>query len=146
MSRSRFKFNVSGRECAFLVDTGATLSVINKHKVPNHIQLYKDNTLIKGIGGQIHTDSYAYITLTLPDGGKAHYKFYVLDNMPCEADGLIGLDFLRTYDANINLASNQLTLYNDNTGCSLQIHTNQNKFNLEIPMRSESMHMIWLNC
>lgn len=57
----------------------------------------------------------------MPDKVTVRHKFYLIDKIPCEADGLIGLDFLRAYNANIDLSTNQITLHNDYTGFELEL-------------------------
>lgn len=125
------------------------MSVIHKGKIPDGIELQKSSTVIKGVGGQIHTGSIAYLTLQSHDGALFNHKFHVLDQMPCDSDGLIGLDFLRAYDANINLPLNELSLNNNGTEYTIPINTtqsNESEIYLELPARSESIHFIQLKC
>lgn len=76
------------------------------------------------------------------------HKLYLFDNVPCGADGIIGLDFLRNYNAKIDLPTNRLTLQlNYYETCTLKTirRINKNidsKEYLTIPSRSESIHYL----
>lgn len=145
------QFKVGNNVCSFLIDTGATLSVIHKSKVPQYITLQSDDTVIKGIGGNIHSHEQACLTLyhyssqtkssSYNDSTQFNFVFHVLNKMPCQADGIIGLDFLRTFNADINLLHNELTLQNN----SKQVKINLSKSYLHIPSRCESIHFIEVN-
>lgn len=136
--------------CSFLVDTGATLSVIAKNKIPHNIILQHNNITIRGIGGNIYSHEIAELQLCLSSQTESYstsaaftFRFHVLNNMPCKADGIIGLDFLRMYNANIDLLNNVLTLQNNSKKFLVHMYRN-NDFNknLYLPRRSESIHFV----
>lgn len=120
--------------------------------VTRETKLYSDQTNIKGIGGKVQVYNFAYISLKLQTGVQFRHKFYLFDNIPCESDGILGLDFLRTYNANIDLPTNILSLqlndkaphYRIEIQNQQPIHTNSENY-LLIPGRSESIHYVDIN-
>lgn len=142
---------VGNKKCKFLLDTGATLSIIKSHVIElNKIKSYNDNTYVNGIGGRVQAKCFVYISLRTDNGVEFRHKFYLFNNIPCEADGIIGLDFLRMYNANINLPTNQVALQYQGNNCLIKIHKRFNgsiesESYLNIPARSESIHFININ-
>jgi transposase InsO family protein len=139
-------FQIQGQNVSFLIDTGATLSLIHIDKIPNNVRLLENNTVITGVGGNITCKNIAYLSLENCNERSFTHKFHVLHDMPCHADGIIGLDFMRTYGANIDLHANLLTLHFNNQACVVQIHRNgDNATHLSLPARTESLHLIKVN-
>lgn len=134
--------SVEGHNYTFLLDTGASLSVLRKNKIPVNSKLIRNNTTINGLGGTINSSEI--ITLHLKHGSLLFcHQFHVLDYMPCDTDGIIGLDFLRNYNANINLRLSQLTLLINQQNIIIPIHTgNKSNIYLTLEPRSESIHFI----
>lgn len=138
-------FKVNNTKCSWLLDTGASISAINKRVLSVHTQLFSDKIVINGIGGKTYSDGYVYLTLKTADGNSYTNKFYIFDELPCKSDGLLGLDFLSNFNSHINLENNTLTLKNG-TECVMPIH-NTPKMCLDFitfPARSESIHYIKL--
>lgn len=136
--------------CKFLLDTGASISIINNHIVKSSTARYNESTIIHGIGGKVESKCFSYIPLRSESGFVFYHKLRLFDNMPCAADGIIGLDFLRTYNANINVPTNRLTLQCNNRTCTLLINTSyinkvQSDDYLTAPARCESIHYVHIN-
>lgn len=128
----------------WLVDTGATLSAV-KFETVQHLNLpiHKERINIKGIGGRLNTEGYVYIPFTLCDI-EINHKFYVLKNLPCTHDGIIGQDFLIKYNCIINYENNQLTLKHAGIEQSLPLDMGKLGFNnyVVIPPRCEKIFEI----
>ncbi|KAH9645165.1 hypothetical protein HF086_005710 [Spodoptera exigua] len=78
-----------------LVDTGASLSVVKYETIRDwNIPLQPECITINGIGGKSTTDGYVYIPFSIC-GKEFKHKFYVLKNLPCIQDGIIGQEFLK---------------------------------------------------
>jgi hypothetical protein len=136
-------FTVGEQKITFIIDTGATLSILQKEKVPIESQSYESDTVISGVGGEITSNHVADVTLQHGNTISFMHRFHILQDMPCHADGIIGLDFLRTYNAIINLQTNELILHNENESCVVQIHrSSDSETCLSLPARSESMHLM----
>lgn len=142
---------VGDQKCKFLLDTGATLSIIKSKIIESkrYINTYTDNTVITGIGGKVQAKCFAYIPLQSENGVQFNHKLFIFDTMPCAADGIIGLDFLRTHSANIDLPTNRLTLQSNLKECTIQIYKQYNVVDSEdyltIPPRCESIHYLHIN-
>lgn len=127
------------------------MSIIKNKVIQSNVKKYQSKTVINGIGGKIQSECFAYIPLQSADGFVFRHKVYLFDNVPCGADGIIGLDFLRTYNANIDLPTNRLTLQlNYYETCTLIIckcpsKTLESEEYLTIPSRSESVHKVIIN-
>lgn len=99
-------FYVGNRKYFFLVDTGASLSVIKEDALPRNVTVYRDDTVINGIGGQIQSSGYIHMNLIHRDrlsSTEFDIRCHVFHHVPLKADGILGLDFLCKYGANINL-------------------------------------------
>jgi hypothetical protein len=126
-----------------LIDTGSTLSVLRRNVIPENAFINRDNIVVNGIGGRVTANCYADIQITLENHAMFNHRFYLLDNLPCQTDGIIGLDFLRTNSANIDLSNNKLTMFTNGNVCVVQIHRNSEYgYYLTIPARSESIHFL----
>lgn len=107
-----------------------------------NIRIYNCNVVINGIGGKICATGYLYLQLVI---GNVIFtqKCYVFDSLPCKANGIIGCDFLKRYQATINLSNNMLLLKTSSGDeINVPIMTDMNKDSLYIPARSESVHFV----
>lgn len=104
-----------------LIDTGATLSVVKREALPNNTPVHRDNTLINGIGGQKLSLGSVNLTLNIYEKQAFQNIFLIIDSLPLKADGILGLDFLTNYQANINLTTDILTLNNSGIKCELKL-------------------------
>lgn len=139
------EFSVDGTKYRWLVDTGASMSVVKYDTVVHwNIPIHPENISINGIGGKIVTEGYVYITLT-HKGMEFIHKFYVLKFLPSNTNGIIGQDFLVKHNCIINFESNNLTLnYDDCQKVSLPLimgSLGNNTF-LKIPPRCEKIFYI----
>lgn len=135
---------LNNASCRLLLDTGASISVIKQAAVPRNVNIYGDNMLVHGIGGQISSIGHVYLTLYSQNGVPFQHKFQVFNNLPLKTDGIIGLDFLTKYKSNIDLCTDNLTLNLNEKICNIPLQdvTWYNKEYLIIPSRSESIHYI----
>lgn len=128
----------------FLVDSGASLSACTyKHVHECNIPIHKGNVTINGLGGKVQAIGYVYLPLTLGDETITQ-KFYVFNNLPIKASGILGRDFLNKYKAQLDFDKNVLTLFTDTKATCLAL-LNACKVTLNIPARSESIHFIHTN-
>lgn len=135
---------VSNNKYGWLVDTGASISVI-KYDLLAYLQIpfHKKKVVIKGIGGNVFTEGYGCIKLCYNDCYFVH-KFYVLKQIPSNTDGILGQDFLKTFNAILNFEHNTLSLTTRfGKKVSIPLDIQPEKYNyLTIPARSESIHFI----
>lgn len=138
-------FYMNGKRVILMLDTGASISVIKEDELPRSCVIHYDNLVVNGIGGKIC--SYGYVVLDLYDSTKVKFqnKFYSFKNLPIMVDGILGLDFMTKYKANIDLDKNLLTMQIDGEYCVLPIYDQPDYSNsLLIPSRCESIHYVYL--
>lgn len=126
----------SPKNLSFLIDTGASISIIKLASLKDKPELLSDTVEIKGIND---TDSFcstlgsSYLQLLLNNKIYSH-KFYVVDdNVNLKYDGIIGSDLLQTSNANIDYTSKIMTFY----GYEVPILFDQPTY--IIPARSEAV-------
>lgn len=104
-----------------LVDTGASLSVINESlfkKIPAKIQISPSRILqIKGVGGQCYNTKGCVVLPVLIGNLIIHQEFHIFENS--QHPVILGRDFLKKHNANIDWASRTLTVHKGLTGISL---------------------------
>lgn len=115
---------VEGTNNLFLIDSGASLSILSKRTFEMAKELglkYKHiarQTKISTIsGGTINYSSVAEINFTI-NGRKFKHAFFITNQIDYEKlyQGLIGTDFLRAFDCSIHLTSNILQIGNREIG------------------------------
>lgn len=149
--KTRFiSFYVGNKKYFWLIDTGASISVIKKDAVPINTSIFRDDTVINGIAGQIQSAGYVSLQLTHNiehSGMTFNHKFFVFDSVPLKADGILGLDFLCKHASNIDLGTNIITFYLNGMECSLPMYDTVDYSNeiLVLPARSESVHYLFLD-
>lgn len=146
-STSKFvNFYISGRKFILLLDTGASISVIKEEVLPKSCQIFHDQLEVNGIGGKIESIGFVPLELHTSTADKFQNKFYIFKNLPIVVDGILGIDFLAKYKANIDLGKNLLKLQAEDKHCTLPIHNKlENSNSLVIPPRSETIHYIYLD-
>lgn len=121
---------IDDRKFKFLVDTGASISVIKSCCIRSFGNINQSKTVkINGISGSI--TSLGSINLELNfESENIFHEFIILGEIAADADGIIGGDFLRKYDAivdyekmclAINLSGQRLItpLLNDAPRCNM---------------------------
>lgn len=133
--------NHDNKKCCFLLDSGASLSAYKyRHVLEHNIPIHKDNVTVNGLGGKVQAIGYVYVPLILGDETISH-KFFVFNNLPIKANGILGRDFLNKYKAQLDFDKNFVNLHTDITSIRLPI-VNTCDIIFEIPARSESVHFI----
>lgn len=124
-----------------LIDTGASLSVVKYEAITDwQIPIYPECITINGIGGKSTTDGYVYIPFSIC-GKEFKHKFYVLKNLPCLQDGIIGQEFLKKYNCVLNYEHNTLTINNSIT-IGLESGKLHRNLYITIPPRCEKLFQI----
>lgn len=131
-----------------LVDTGANNSIIKAHSLNNQTVFYDSEKLtIKGIDVKTEytkTCGFTFLNFNVSDN-KFTNKFHVINtpsNIPY--DGLLGSDFLKSYNVQINYSNNQMTLQKRSNSFSIPIHKINNE-QYTLSPRSETLVEIQIN-
>ncbi|CAH1106808.1 unnamed protein product [Psylliodes chrysocephalus] len=91
------KVDYCNKELRFVIDTGASLSVIFSRCVRDESDINKNRTVkIQGISGSAYTAGTCNVNLDLHNGYELNHEF------SSEIDGVIGRDIFIKYKANIN--------------------------------------------
>lgn len=143
--------NIGSYRYSFLVDTGASISAIKlKHVSKLNMQLHKDNLKINGIGGSVNAIGYVYLKLCSSNKLSDHFmdqKFYVFEDLPCDAHAILGQDFLTKHNAILDLSRCTLALYdylNNKITLPLKLQNEDSKMYV-LPARTESIHYVKTN-
>lgn len=125
---------------SLLVDSGASICVVKYEWLLDHPEylkeLYYDKLTIKGISGKLISEGYVYLDL-LCQGIIFREKFYVFKDLSCTADGILGENFFRHYNAVINYEAKTLRLCNKGSVISLNIGRSNDRYTHVIPARCE---------
>lgn len=128
-----------------LVDTGASLSVVKYEAIGDwNIPIHPECITINGIGGKSTTDGYVYLSFSIC-GKEFKHKFYVLKNLPCVQDGIIGQEFLQKYNCVLNYEHNTLTINECNSSVTIGLELGRlgkNSF-ITVPPRCEQFFQIY---
>lgn len=138
-------FDIGYTKYRWLVDTGASLSVMKYETFEQlGIPIKSDRLPINGIGGQVHAEGYVYVSLSLNGRELYKHKFYVIKGLPCIADGILGLDFLRKFNCHLNFEMNTISLDDPRGPCGqITVPLNLGKQNyLRVPPRCEKIFYV----
>lgn len=99
---------------SFLLDTGADISLIKLSNLRDDILCYEDNLItLKGIDNTANlqkTLCYCYLPVDLDNTVLNHCFHVVPDNFPIPFDGLLGNDFVKANQCEINYNTNTLLI------------------------------------
>ena len=119
------------RNFKYLIDTGAAVSVVKPHVIPENRLTKKENIIISGISGEELLISKSFSS----DFGKSKdsISVYVCD-LQIEFDGIFGMDFLKTYKCIINIPDKSIQA---NFGKLKLLSENHSDFKNNHPVQKE---------
>lgn len=89
--------------CLFLIDSGATISTFRQNKLKPNQKLANSVCTIRGVGaGSINTLGHVITNIVLEEYDLNHTFQIVPNDFPVPGDGILGLDFLKRYNCQIN--------------------------------------------
>lgn len=138
------RFSDEYNELVFLVDTGASISVIFSNSLRNNdIINTSRNVIINGIAGS--TKSVGSINLSLKlNNIEFHHEFLVMDNFMAGMNGIIGSDFLTKYNANINFENFTVSFIADTEKITTSLESKYDSY-ITIPPRCEIIKNLWVD-
>lgn len=96
-------------EAIFTLDTGSEISLIKASSLKPSAECKKDRVSIIGIHPSMKTESIGSTNLNIGNGIK--HNFYIMaDSINIQTDGIIGLDFLKRFNARVNMAKMTLEI------------------------------------
>jgi hypothetical protein len=127
------------------LDTQADISLVKRSALNNYIKLQNDKINIKGITNEIITSHGSYQTKFFIPDYTLSCKLHVVPNtFDIPVDGIIGRDFLKEFNANINYENMVLTLNVNNYKVDIPITDESNDDCIVIPGRSEFIRLIFI--
>lgn len=132
----------------FLIDTGADISVIKKQFINPNVDCYPSKKCsVKGIGNETFETLALCPAKISIDNFILHHSFHIVDDsIPLHYEGILGFDFLNTYDCLIDLKNHCLNLNINNSHITIKLSNpipeNQDYL---IPARVEKICSIVLN-
>jgi hypothetical protein len=137
---------VENNKISLLPDSGASLSVIKYEWLASIFdnidsKITPDKLTIRGVSGKLVSVGYIFLELSYNDLSFT-CKFYVFKNMSCSADGILGDNFLKQYQAIIDYGNNTLSLINSSIKIIIPIN---NGYKHMIPARCETIKYIPTN-
>ena len=135
----------------FLLDTGSDISIIKQKFIKN---LNTDDTLtykLKGIGEGTKSTLGFVETNILLNNFTLNHKFQVVDNdFPIPCDGIIGDDFIKTYNCLLDFNPTQdLFVVRPNFSNryeTLKIYSCPKENTISLPARAEVIRKINVDC
>ena len=134
-------FTAFNNNITFIIDSGASCSVIDSKFIPKNVQINTNDIIsIKGINGI--TESVGSICTSLHFGNdNFNIKFNVVPNLLSNIAGLVGTDFLVNYKAKIDFETLVLTLRSNIENGMIAVHeiplTLDGTVSIMIPPRTE---------
>lgn len=95
--------SINEKNLRFLVDTGASISLIRYDCLPSNFTFTGETVQLKGITGNISNKGIVKLNILIGHFQKQH-KFCVIDNIECSVDGILGIDFFQQSNASIDFA------------------------------------------
>lgn len=137
-----FLIDVSGFQRYFIVDSGASISTIRERSVcDSQFPLLdsRDKLEILGISGTLKALGSIPLRFTVQSTEiDFEHTFHVLpSSCDLQADGILGADFLKVFDAVIDYKRAKLTLDMDDNSVTLPLHTKPMVSSYTIPPRCE---------
>lgn len=137
-------FDATGTQRYFIIDSGASISTVRERSVNVNDFRYLDtrHTLnIVGISGTLQALGLLPLSYHFENVDVSFiHKFYVLPaSCDLQADGIIGSDFLKAFDAVLNYKDASLTLLVSGNYITIPLHTKPKVSNVIIPPRCEQL-------
>ena len=127
---------VEGIKLRFLIDTGASISLIKYACVPRHIELDTSQTIkLNGVNGVIDNRGCVFLQM-LFGTFNIKQRFVVIDSIECQVDGIIGVDLLSRVNALIDFSEQCIKIHGHDDVIYMD---SVNTVSIRIPPRCEKI-------
>jgi clan AA aspartic protease (TIGR02281 family) len=96
-SHFTIEVTIDNTHLTLLLDTGATLTLINEEKVPASLTTINDNVMLKTAGGEVSAQLKMAQTLTVGEIKLENFKVTTSSFEQDKADGLLGMNFFKKF-------------------------------------------------
>lgn len=104
------KFLLFRKELELIVDSGASCCLIDKKYIPKEICIDGSQTLeVSGVNGLTSTLGFVDTFLSY-DSHEYPIRLHVMEQLPSQVVGLVGTNFLKKFEANIDFAKMKMEL------------------------------------
>lgn len=139
------KFKYKDRELLFLVDTGASISIVFKEFVSSNENInFHKRIKIHGLGGSVTSQGSVYLQLTTIKNISLGQEFLLIPSFDSNISGILGSDFLTSYGAKIDYELCILKLRAKEFSFTLDLLSQRN-FCFTIPSRCQSLEYVQVN-
>jgi hypothetical protein len=132
-----------GVELKFLVDTGATFSVLRSKYVSKAAKVIPIKSKVQGIAGSLNTEGKIKLKLCLGKFIETH-EFHILENIPLEAHGILGATFFEKFRAIINYETLNMAISIQSEKVLLPLWAKK-RFKINLTARTESFQCCFTN-
>ena len=101
--------SVNNQALTLLLDTGATLTMVNENKLTS-LTLIKENIILNTAGGTINAKLQESSTFTVGDIELKNFQIVTSSFKQKEANGLLGMNFFKLFDFKIDHEKSMLYL------------------------------------
>lgn len=118
---------INSRRLNLLIDTGASISLLKSSCVPKNVCVNDEKKIhLQGVSGIIDNKGIVVVAVEVADI-KLNHKFCVIENISCDVDGILGIDFLRTIGGIIDFNNDLIKVRNSNVQIKMKlVHTISN--------------------
>lgn len=137
---------MTDKQCVFLVDTQADISVLKEQCISKPVRINEDEIIdITGVTEGV-TATLGTIDIDLEHDSYSFPQIchIVPDSFNIGADGILGKDFLKDYRCNISYENMLITLRYENNTIDIPLHDGPNSDTIILPARCEVMRKVKL--
>lgn len=136
--------DISPKFCKFLIDTQADISLIKESSVYKDLVINTyDKIVIRGIAEDtIETIGSAYSYIYVNDSYLEHKIYIVPDSFNIPSDGILGKDFLKEYNGNIDYKNMLVTIEVCGKVINLELYDGPECDTIVIPPRCEIIRKV----
>ncbi|HIP51245.1 MAG TPA: hypothetical protein EYG94_04070 [Campylobacterales bacterium] len=88
---------INNEPITLLLDTGATLTLVNESKLPSSLNIIKENILLNTAGGEVYTQLQEADVFSIGEIELKRFQIVSSSFEQKEADGLLGMNFFKQF-------------------------------------------------
>lgn len=136
----RVKSEMTGKYEVYLLDTGASISIIKVNALAYSTRILQSDCKISGVAeGLVPTIGFVNSKLYFGNSYLTHKFFVVGENFPIPCDGILGLDFLEKYNSSLHYGKEWKLFLRPsfNRTIEIRVHETPDGCSMVIPSRCE---------
>lgn len=137
---SFLEVTVDGKPMKLLMDSGASVSVLKESQVRRDKKITHTKAKLTGVSGTIMVLGKLLATVSFEKDVEIDNEFYVVPEFECKVDGILGLDFLRKIQAQLDFAKHTISFEFNNYNREYEMVGEINY--ITIPARCEKVYLV----